>query len=76
MNSKEVQEGSMAPRADTELLLRIDAAAERLAVSRATLYRMLQRGEIPTVRIGTAVRIPASALERWLAGQIAGQRGA
>lgn len=63
----------MAPRSDAELLLRIDVATERLAVSRATLYRMVQRGEIPTVRIGTAVRVPVSALERWLAGQIAGQ---
>jgi excisionase family DNA binding protein len=65
-----------APRSDAELLLRIDVAAERLAVSRATLYRMVQRGEIPTVRIGTAVRVPVSALERWLAGQMAGQGGA
>ena len=63
----------MASGSDTELLLRIDAAADRLAVSRATLYRMVRRGEIPTVRIGTAVRVPVSALERWLAGQIAGQ---
>jgi excisionase family DNA binding protein len=59
----------VAPRSDAELLLRIDVAAERLAVSRATLYRMVQRGEIPTVRIGAAVRVPVSALERWLAGQ-------
>ncbi len=51
------------------LLLRIDAAAARLAISRATLYRMIQRGEIPTIRIGSAVRVPVTALERWLAAQ-------
>ncbi len=61
----------MALRSEQELLLRVDIAAERLAVSRATLYRMVQRGELPIVRIGSAVRIPVSALERWLAGQIA-----
>jgi hypothetical protein len=38
--------------------------------------RMAQRGEFPTVRIGTAVGVPVSALERWLAGQIAGHGGA
>ncbi len=65
----------MASRSDQELLLRIDAAAERLAVSRATLYRLLQRGELPTVRIGSAVRVPVSALERWLADQLTSQGG-
>jgi excisionase family DNA binding protein len=43
--------------------------------SGATLYRMVQRGELPTVRIGSAVRVPVSAIERWLADQIAGQGG-
>ena len=65
----------MAPRSDQELLLRIDVAAERLAVSRATLYRMVQRGELPTVRIGSAVRVPVSALDRWLADHLASQGG-
>jgi excisionase family DNA binding protein len=65
----------MATRTDQELLLRIDVAAERLAVSRATLYRMVQRGELPTVRIGTAVRVPVSSLERWLADQMASPGG-
>jgi excisionase family DNA binding protein len=61
----------MAPSTDQELLLRIDAAADRLSISRATLYRMIQRGEIATIRIGSAVRIPVSALDRWLAAQTA-----
>lgn len=65
----------MAPRSDQELLLRVEVAAERLAVSRATLYRLIQRGELPTIRIGSAVRVPVSAIERWLADQIAGQGG-
>jgi excisionase family DNA binding protein len=65
----------MPLRADQELLLRIDVAAERLAVSRATLYRMVQRGDIGVVRIGSAVRIPVSALEQWLAGQLAAGGG-
>ena len=65
----------MAPTTDQELLLRIDVAAARLAVSRATLYRLIQRGELDTVHIGSAVRVPVTALERWLAAQPVGSRG-
>jgi excisionase family DNA binding protein len=65
----------MTPRSDQELLLRIDAAAERLAVSRATLYRMIHRRELATVHIGTAIRVPVSSLERWLAAQSASSGG-
>ena len=66
-HSKEVHT-KLASSTDQLLLLRIDAAAQRLSVSPATLYRMIQRGDIGTV-IGSAVRIPVSALERWLADQ-------
>lgn len=66
---------TVAPRSDQELLLRIDAAAERLAISRTTLYRMVQRGELPIIHIGTAIRIPVSPLERWLADHVASQGG-
>jgi len=59
----------MAPTTSPELLLRIDAAAQQLAVSRTTIYRMIQRRELATVKIGSAVRVPVSALERWLAAQ-------
>ncbi len=46
------------------LLLRIDEVADRLTVSRATTYRLIQRGLIPTVHIGTAVRVPEGTLSR------------
>ena len=65
----------MAHTSNQELLLRIDTAAERLSVSRATLYRLIRSGEISTVRIGSAVRISAAALERWLATQAVSSRG-
>jgi len=52
------------------LLLRIDEVADRLAISRATTYRLIQRGQLPTIHIGGAVRVPAAALDRWLDDQI------
>jgi excisionase family DNA binding protein len=65
----------MAHTSDQELLLRIDTAAQRLSVSRATLYRLIRSGELPTVRIGSAVRVSTAALERWLAAQTASSGG-
>lgn len=50
------------------LLLRIDDAAQRLSISRATMYRLIQRGELPIVRIGSAVRVRAIELDLWVAG--------
>jgi len=50
-----------------QILVDIDEAAERLSIGRTTLYRLIRSGDIPTVRIGRSVRVPAQALERWAA---------
>ena len=47
------------------VLLRIPEAAERLALGRSTLYRLIASGELPTVKIGAALRIPAASLNTW-----------
>lgn len=40
--------------------------AAMLAVSESTIYRMVQRGEIPTLRrIGPLVRFDLNEVERW-----------
>ena len=46
----------------------LDDAAQRLSISRATMYRLIQRGEVPIVRIGSAVRVRAFELDLWVAG--------
>ena len=61
----------MTPVAVPPALLRIDEVADRLAISRATIYRLIRRGAIPTVHIGSSVRIPAAELDRWLRAQVA-----
>jgi excisionase family DNA binding protein len=58
------------------MLLRIDEVAERLAISRATTYRLIRGGSIPIVHIGTAVRVPVDALDRWLDDQVASKASA
>lgn len=48
------------------LLLRADEVARRLSLGRATVYLMMASGELPTLRKGRAVRVPARALEQWI----------
>ncbi len=47
--------------------LRADEVAGRLAIARATAYSLMASGVLPTVRIGRSVRVPAAALDRWIA---------
>jgi excisionase family DNA binding protein len=53
---------------ETELL-RVEEAAEVLAISRRTVFELLRCHELPVVRIGRAVRIPKRALGEWIARQ-------
>jgi excisionase family DNA binding protein len=41
--------------------------AVRLSVSRPTVYRLLEAGEIPGVRVGGQYRTDQDALEAWIA---------
>ena len=50
----------------TPKLLAVGAVAERLNVSRPTVYRLISAGVIPALRIGNALRIDACELELWL----------
>lgn len=47
---------------ESKLLYTPEAAAERLSVGRATVYELMRRGELGSVRLGRSRRIPADAL--------------
>jgi len=49
-----------------KLLLTADDVAKRLSLGRATVYLMMASGELPTLRKGRAIRVPARALETWI----------
>jgi excisionase family DNA binding protein len=49
------------------VLVTVPEAAALLRLSRATIYRMLARGDLPSVKQGAARRIPRAALEHWVA---------
>jgi excisionase family DNA binding protein len=47
-------------------LLKVDELRLALGMSRAKIYRMMQDGTLPTVRIGGSVRVPGRALYKWI----------
>jgi excisionase family DNA binding protein len=53
------------------LLLRVDEAGKVLGYSRASMYAMIRRGEIPVVRLGTrGVRIHVEGLRELINGRV------
>src|SRR3989304_1235582 len=58
----------MATESALRRLLTVDEVAERLGLGLTKVYELLGRGEIASVRIGTARRVPASALEAYVEG--------
>lgn len=58
-----------APR----ILLSVEDAADRLALSRTRLYGLIKSGEIVSVRIGRLRRVPVEALTAFTARLVAEQ---
>jgi excisionase family DNA binding protein len=52
------------------LLLRPIEAAEAIGVGRSKIYELLARGELPSIRVGSSVRVPVDALRTWIARQL------
>ena len=54
--------------------LSVQEAAKRPGVSRSTAWRMVQSGELRSVRAGKRVIVPVSATNDYLAGNTTGSR--
>jgi excisionase family DNA binding protein len=53
---------SLSPR-----LMRMPEVAAHLGVSRTTVYRLAERGQLPgVIRLGSTLRIDRRALEAWI----------
>lgn len=48
-------------------LLRVSDFCDRFAVSKATFYRIVRRGDLVIYKIGSATRIKVSDAEAWFA---------
>lgn len=53
----------------TLVALTVEEAARRMSVGRTTMYALLASGEIPSVTIGRLRRIPAEALNDYVAAR-------
>lgn len=53
------------------LVHRVSNASARLGVSRTTLYELIQKGQLRTIRIGGRVVVPESELQRVVAEAMA-----
>ena len=51
---------------DDRLLLTVREAASRLGIGRSTAYELIAAGDLETVHIGRACRIPTAALDRFV----------
>lgn len=54
----------------TETLLTIKDVAARLAIGRTTVYELIAKQELKTIKIGRARRVPESVLDQWIARQL------
>lgn len=59
----------------SDTLLTVNEAASRLALGRTTVYELIARRELKTIKIGRARRIPESAVEQWIATKVLEQGG-
>jgi excisionase family DNA binding protein len=51
---------------ESPLLLTVERAAERLDIGRTRVFELIAEGEIESVKIGRARRIPADALTAYV----------
>ena len=51
----------------TTLLLKPTEVAEQLRISRAKTYTLIANKDIPSVKVGSSVRVSSDALREWIA---------
>jgi prophage regulatory protein len=52
-----------------KLLLRPSEVVQVLGMGRSLVYELIARKEIPSVRLGRCIRVPAESLQRWIRDQ-------
>jgi excisionase family DNA binding protein len=57
------------------LLLRVSETAKLIGLGKSKTYDLIAKGEIPSLRIGRSVRVPADKLRAWVDGRVADSSG-
>lgn len=60
----------------TILALTVEEAAQALHLGRNTVYELIRTGQIPSLRVGRAIRIPQAALQEWIQSNTKGTTSA
>jgi excisionase family DNA binding protein len=66
-------EGKTTLNHSDRLLLTVDEAASRLGMKRTFLYELVTRGELESLKLGKARRIPVAALDKYIQAQLRAQ---
>ena len=61
-----MNENNSITASGNRLLLTVAAVMSETGFGRTTVYSLVASGEIPSVRVGRAVRIPRAALQSWI----------
>ena len=56
---------------ETNTLLKVEELAARIRVSRSTAYALVRSGEIKSIEVGGARRVPVAAVTAWLDAKLA-----
>ena len=57
------------PRKQEPDVYRAEEVAERLRISKNTVYELIKTGQLRHVRLGAAIRVPRAAVEELLEGR-------
>ena len=58
-----------------KLLLKVSEVVKVTGYCRSVVYSMIASGEIPSIKYGRSVRVPADGLRQWIERQIETQNG-
>ena len=67
VSAKRLSTSTGSEPVEPRLAYRIDDAAQLLSVSRSTLYRLIDSGDLTAIRIGSDLRVTHEALSRFCA---------
>ena len=56
-----------------KMLLKPSEVGQILGIGRSLVYELIASGQIPSVRLGRCIRVPAESLQRWLSDKESSQ---
>lgn len=57
------------------LLYTVEESAKRASISRTTMYKLIRSGEVRSIKVRRARRVPPAELEAYITRQLATQTG-